>query len=214
MTRIWRTVAAAAAMATAVLGATLGSGAATAAVLTLQPQHQTVDRGDVAAVDVVVTGLTDQRVAAYDFWVHFDPAILQLLSADVGPSLGGPFDSLSWTELEDGQVNIAELSLLADLSGQQSGNGSLLLFTLRFETLSLGVSGLSFSENILGVAGGFLGDELGAPITISATDSGSITVVAGTPPPPPPPPPTGVPEPGLPLLVLAAAGALALTRRR
>ncbi len=209
MTRVWR------ALAAATVAAVCGWGtAAQAAVLTLVPQHQTVDQGDIAAVDVVVTGLLDQRVAAYDFWLHFDPLIVQLLSVDAGPALGGPFDSFSFADPVAGAVNVGELSFLRDLSGLQSGNGSLLLFTVRFEATGLGTSALSFSENILGVDGGFLGDEDGLRIEVTDTEAGSITVVGAPPPPPPPPPPIGVPEPGMPGLLLAAAAAAALSRRR
>ena len=192
------------------------AGLAQAALLSLSPQAQTVEQGSVAAVDVWVTGLSGQSIGAYDFWLNFDDQVLGLLSVDAGPSLGHPTDSLLATLEEPGRVNVAELSLLADLSSLQSGTGDLLLFTLRFSALALGTSPLSFSENILGVAGGFLGDELGAAIALTGTQTGSISVVAATPPPPPPPQPpaSGVPEPTSLALVVAAVAAALATRRR
>src|SRR3954469_15573554 len=88
-----------------------------AAVLTLSPQTQDVEQGNVAAVNVLVTGLSSQRIGAYDFWVNFNEDVLDLLSVDPGPSLGQPFDSLLLTTVDAGRIDVAEVSLLADLSG-------------------------------------------------------------------------------------------------
>lgn len=180
-----------------------------AAGISMSPSRQRVDLGEIASVDVSATGLSQQRVGAFDFWVIFDSGILQLLGVDFGPSLGNPFDDfVNISSPVNGRTNVAELSLLSDLSGLQSGDGDLLLFTLRFQTVKAGISALTLEENILGVAGGFLGDELGNPIDVSPISAASITVGDTGPTAP-------LPEPGSgSLLILAAAAALAASRRR
>ena len=196
------------------IGVAMGAAmAARAATLSFAPSAQVVDLGAVVSVDVYATDLDQQRVGAYAFLIEFDPLLVAVLSADFGPSLGNPFDNFTDVVTGSGQVNVSEVSLLTDLSGLQSGDGELLLVTLRFQTLAEGTTPLRFVDNILGAPGIFLGDEAGAPLTLTPPSAGSITVVVGPPPPPPPPPPTSVPEPSLPLLLVAALAASALARR-
>jgi hypothetical protein len=156
----------------------IGTGPAMAISLTFAPADQTIGPGEQATVDALVSDPAGEIVAAYDFFVHYDPAVIELDSVTFGVGLGGPADSLQDVVVDPlGQVNVSELSLLFDLSGLQDGTSDLLLFSMTFNPASNGTSPLAFSENILGVAGGFLGDTAGLPIALNTLGTGSITVV-------------------------------------
>lgn len=156
----------------------IGAGPATAISLTFAPTDQTIGPGEQATVDVLVSDPAGELVAAYDFFVDYDPAVIELDSVTFGVGLGGPADSFQDVVVDPlGQVNVSELSVLFDLSGLQDGTSDLLLFSLTFNSASNGTSPLAFSENILGVAGGFLGDTAGLPIALDALGTGSIAVV-------------------------------------
>ncbi|MGB5409469.1 MAG: cohesin domain-containing protein [Thiogranum sp.] len=156
----------------------IGAGPATTISLTFAPTDQTIGPGERATVDVLVSDPAGELVAAYDFLVDYDPAVIELDSVTFGVGLGGPADSFQDVVVDPlGQVNVSELSVLFDLSGLQDGTSDLLLFSLTFNSASNGTSPLAFSENILGVAGGFLGDTAGLPIALDALGTGSIAVV-------------------------------------
>lgn len=156
----------------------LGPGRAAAISLNFLPVNQTIDFGEQASVDVVVADPGGNLIGAFDFFVNYDPAVISLSGLTFGTALGGPADSLQdVVEDSTGQVNVAELSLLADLSGLQDGISDVLLFSMTFTPVDAGTSALTFSENILGIAGGFLGDAAGLPIELDSVGNGSITVV-------------------------------------
>lgn len=184
----------------------LTCGVTQAAVVSFSPRFQTVELGDQAQVDIIVSDTGGAYVGAYDFFVDFDATILALSAVDLGTGLGGPLDSLSSVTSSSGRINVSEVSLLFDLGAVQSGADPFVLFTLTFQTRATGVAALDFRENILGVVGGFLGDDLGRALDVSRSDSGSITVIT--------PPPTGgeAPEPGS--LALAGLALLAAARAR
>ena len=163
----------------------LGPKAGAAISLEIAPSDQTVALGSQVTVDIVVSDPAGTLIGAYDFFVSYDPVVtsdppvLALTGVNFGPSLGGPTDSFQDVVEQSGSnsVNVAELSFVSDLSALQDGTSSLLLFSLTFNTLRTGVSALGLTENILGVAGGFLGDELGQPITLDAFGTAAVTVV-------------------------------------
>ncbi len=162
---------------------------AQAIALVFSPTTQSVEVGQAATVDVFLTDLSGHFVGAFDFFVNYDASVLGFNQLTFGNSLGGPLDSLQ-TAIDNpsaGQVNAAELSFLFDLSFVQNGISDLLLFSLTFDTLSAGTSLLSFSENIFGLAGGFVGDELGFNIPLDVIGTGQITVTQ----------PLGITEPPL-----------------
>lgn len=110
--------------------------------------------------------------------ISYGPDVLTLNNVAFGSALGGPLDSLQdGTESPVGKINVSELSLLADLTPLQNGADDVLLFSMIFDTDMLGTSPLTFSENIAGVAGGFLGDENGQAIVLDSVGTGSINVV-------------------------------------
>ena len=161
-----------------ILLSSLGPGRASAISLNFLPASQTINLGEQATVDVVVAAPSGNLIGAYDFFVNYDPAVISFSGLTFGTGLGGPADSLQ-DVLEDptGSVNVAELSLVSDLSGLQDGTSDLLLFSMTFTPVNFGTSTLMFSENILGIAGGFLGDAVGLPIELDSLGTGSITVV-------------------------------------
>jgi len=156
----------------------ISAGPATAISLTFAPSDQTIGPGQQATVDVLVSDPAGELVAAYDFFVDYDPAVIELDSVTFGVGLGGPADSFQDVVVDPlGQVNVSELSVLSDLSSLQDGTSDLLLFSVTFNPASNGTSPLAFSENILGVVGGFLGDTAGLPIALDTPGAGSVTVV-------------------------------------
>lgn len=163
------------------------------------PSNQSVLLGSTASVDVNVINPGGTLIGAYDFNIEYDPTILSPTSVDFGSGLGAPLDSLASFTLAD-PLNVAELSFLWDFTGYQDGVSDFTLFTVHFDTIGLGVSPLSFSENILGIAGGFLGDDWGEPIQPLGLGTGSIEVV--------------IPEPGTLLLVGIGIAGIALYRRQ
>ena len=142
------------------------------------PTSQSIVIGDQVTVDVIASNPDGTLVGAYDFFVNYGPDVLTLNNVAFGSALGGPLDSLQdGTESPVGKINVSELSLLADLTPLQNGADDVLLFSMIFDTDMLGTSPLTFSENIAGVAGGFLGDENGQAIVLDSVGTGSINVV-------------------------------------
>jgi hypothetical protein len=182
----------------AVLGVVAGPPALAVPVLTFEPAAQTATLGDALTVGVVVTDFQPDLVGAYDFSVTWNPALLSLTDLVFGNALGDSFsDSLG----ASGSVAAFEVAL-GDISFQ-AGLEKLELFSLSFQTLAAGVSGLDFIGNIL-PGGGFLGDEFGNEL-VTAAIGGSVTI-AGKP--------VAVPEPPAFVLMVAGLTALASTRRR
>ncbi len=142
------------------------------------PDTQTVALGDPVTVDVFASNPGGTLVGAYDFFVNYESSVLTLNTVVFGSALGGPLDSLrDDAESSVGTVNLSELSFLTDLTALQNGADNVLLFTMVFDTDSLGTSALTFSENIAGIVDGFLGDESGQAIVLDAVGTGDINVV-------------------------------------
>ena len=179
-----------------------------ATIITLNPSSQDVLLGEKATVDVVLEQPDGNFVGAFDFFINFDASILALSNVIQRTSLGGPFDSFFDSVAGVGRVNVSEVSLLFDLSAVQDAVSDFSLFTLDFDTLSVGSSDLIPEENILGFAGGFVGDDLGFGISLNAIVNGAINVVD-----PSIQPPTGVSEPSLLLFLLLFIPSLIFLRR-
>ncbi len=158
----------------------LGLQSATAASLSFIPSAQTIGLNEQAEVDVVFQAPSGALVSAYDFFVNYDPSVVAFapsVNLSFGPSLGSPLDS-NWVlaGLQPGQVNVGELSLVSDLTTLQDGVSDLLLFSMVFQPVDIGVSVLSFSGGI-GPSFDFLADESGVPIVLDNVGAATITVV-------------------------------------
>lgn len=173
-------------------------GAASAYTLSFVPSAQAVGLGGLASVAVRISGVTPQLPGSpgglgdYDFEVVFDPAIVAFDSATDAGALGLAV-GLDVALLAPGRLNLSAFSLEdpADLLAIQSD--SMLLLTLAFSGIGLGISPLDF-DNIT------VGDVLGTSRPATA-NSGSITVVAAP-----------LPEPGT-LALLVGAGLIVFGRR-
>ena len=129
----------------------------------------TVHVGEMFEVDVMIAGLADVDLGAFDLNVNYDDSRLSFVNYLLGSQLGViPDDAADWSEgdLGGGTINLEELSYLDDLSFQL---GSFTLATLTFEGAGIGNSPLFFSDVVLG-------DDPGDPIFVSLA-TGSVNVV-------------------------------------
>lgn len=166
---------------------------ASAIMLSFVPSDQTVQLGDQATVDVMVTDLTEQYVGEYDFFVSWDDSLLALTTVDFDIFLDGPVDSFQYVDSSaSGTVNVAELSLSGLFN--QDGASDFRLFSLTFDTLNVGTSLLSFTGNIGLDPNSYLGDGWGSVFQTDVS-TGSITIEQRT---------TTVPEPSTLMLFLTA----------
>lgn len=147
-------------------------------------------------IEVVVTGLEDSDLGAFDFDVTFDPGVVGFADYELGDELGVITGDVFTTEAFDlsdtsnapaGSVRMAETSLLIDLSSQPD---AFTLATLTFEALAVGTAGFG----LMNVA---LSDALGGEI--EAAVPGQVQVVPL--------------PPAMALLGVAAGGLLAFRRR-
>ena len=176
------------------LSVSLTAAPAGAVQLDFQPSTQTVNVGDTASVDIVVSNRGGVSIGAFDLGIGFDPALLAPVDVTFGSALGDPtvFEALTDVTVSSGVVDLAEVSLLSPpaLDALQTTD-QLLLATVDFVAMGSGISSLTFVSVDLKDA---LANEL-IPLL------GSAQV-------------TSVPQPpGLLLLVSAAAALAALTRR-
>ena len=129
----------------------------------------TVHVGEIFEVDVMISGLDDVDLGAFDLDINYDDSRLSFVNYLLGSQLGViPDDAVDLSEgdLGGGTINLAELSYLDDLSFQL---GSFTLATLTFEGAGIGNSPLFFSDVVLG-------DDPGDPIDASL-ETGSVNVV-------------------------------------
>jgi hypothetical protein len=149
---------------------------ALATTLSFTPSSSSINLGSSVGIDIVITGLENDNLAAFDLNVNYDSSILSFGTYTLTNALGDLTigDAVDWSggNVASGLINLAVLSFLLDLSSQPD---SFTLATLSFSGLSQGVSPLSFSDVILG-------DNLGDPFTADL-QSASITVSAPVPEP-------------------------------
>ncbi len=176
-----------------------------AVLLEFRPEDQMVLFGEQATVDVFLSEPAGNIIGAYDFFVNYDPNILSIDDIVFGSGLGDSADVLqsAINNSTAGSVNASALSFLFDLTALQDGVSDLYLFSITFDTLDLGTSLLNFEANIAGIAGGFVGDELGFSILLDSVGSGRIDVIGAI----------AVSEPS-PLLLAFLVGSLILVRSR
>ena len=132
-----------------------------AQAITIQfvPADQTVNLGDLASVDILLSGLGEgvaPSLGSFDLDVTFDPTILVPVSVTFGPFLGDPLDPLETLTaylFAPGLVDLAEVSLLFDFELDALQPNGFPLATLFFDTVGVGTSLLTFSQVELGDAG-------------------------------------------------------------
>jgi len=149
-------------------------------ILGFTPGTQTVLLSGQASVDITASNLQNEYVGAFDFSIGWDSSILSLASVSFGGALGGGLLSFQSESTDNGLgiSSLTESSFLSDLTMLQTGVADIVLATLVFDTLSIGQSALSLTENISG--GGFLGDEKGLLLAANA-NGGLIKVTSQVP---------------------------------
>lgn len=125
--------------------------------LSFVPQESSIGESDSIDVDIVISGLENEYVGAFDVEVDFDDSILSYESYTMGGGLG----DMDAGETMHGKVTdygdsfyLSELSLLLDLSFQPD---SFTLATLTFTGIEEGISSLDFSFVSIG---NYYGDAL------------------------------------------------------
>jgi hypothetical protein len=162
------------------------------------PADQTVGLGTQVAVGVSASDFGGAGVGSYLLNVGFDSAILGFDRAVDALNLGFAF-GLEFT-ISTGFVSLADTSLADPVELLTRQDDGVILFTLFFNTLSVGTSALDLSVSALS-------DVFGVAITEPVIGGASVTVTDGG---------TGTPvsAPGTLGLLSAAACAAALVRRR
>jgi hypothetical protein len=120
---------------------------ASALTLSFSPSLVSAGVGDSVGIDVVVSDLGADLVAAFDLDVLYDSSVLQATNVVFGVHLGDPGLFEAFTDFNlatSGLVDFAELSLLdaAQLAALQTG--SFALATLQFDVVGLGASTLAY----------------------------------------------------------------------
>jgi hypothetical protein len=191
-----------------VLALILGIKPASALTLEFVPQTQTVLPGDTASVDVYLNfdgDINAPLVKDFSIDVGWNPALLSMAGVAFDDYLNGgvSIDSVQAVTPATGSAHISESSSLASVDlclgitagGQCSTTTGFRLFTLSFNTLAVGVSGLAFGPIVAH-------NDFDDPITIVSGPNGAVTVMSA-----PVPEPVTLPLLGGGLSALACAGA-------
>lgn len=120
------------------------------AIIYFEPFASSIYVGESLDVNVVMSGLGDDDVGAFDIDVLFDDSVLSFNSYVLTDNLGSiplfDADDWSWGDLGGGTVNLAEQSWLLDLSFQSD---SFILATLSFTGIGAGTSSLLFDNIVI-----------------------------------------------------------------
>ncbi|GEM_PF-1374193 len=123
---------------------------ARAAFLVFDQMNYSVQQGQELNMDVYVGGLMpNQDLAGFDITIAQDqPLLLSFQGYQLGPELGdiaaGEAEDWSLGDLGNGEIQIAEISLLSDLSSQPD---HFSLATLTFNADAVGTTMLDFSNS-------------------------------------------------------------------
>ena len=125
---------------------------ASAISLNFVPSNQTVNLNQSFGVDVVVANLGNEIVSAFDLDVVYDPLVLSATDFQFTTNLGSldPFDFeifFADSFITPGRIDFAELSLLSDAELDSRQGDSVVLGTMTFEAIAVGVSSLIFDPN-------------------------------------------------------------------
>lgn len=152
---------------------------AAAATLSLLPASADVQPGEVVSLDLVISGLGFEQAPSlgdFDIDLGFDPAALDFVDYTLGGMLGQPGTlqaiDVSFGLFAPGGVNVAEVSLLPAALLDVTQPDSFVLATLDFLITGLGVGARTTVSIDLVFA---LGDGLGDPIAVDATNDAMFT---------------------------------------
>lgn len=127
------------------------SAPAWAVYLSFTPSDSAIQSGNSVSVDVFISGLENSDLAAFDFNVNFDPAILTFDSYVLGTGLGsidtGDAENFGLGRLGSGVINIAMFSNFYTMDNQPD---TFRLATLTFTGIQEGSSSLVFSDTVFG----------------------------------------------------------------
>jgi hypothetical protein len=177
----------------------LFSGQAGAVMLTLDPVDQEINTGDMATVNLNISGLgnfSSPSLGAFFTEITFNNSILSLDSVSYGSFLGDPNDPVETdilTTTGPGLVSLDEFSFLFDFELDALQPDSFTLASLSFSGIGLGTSTIDFGFIDLSDAVGF---------TINPSLAGANISV------------TSVPEPSSLLLFLIGIGFILLRTQR
>lgn len=147
-----------------------------AITLSFNPINSTGDVGDLFDIDVVISGLEHDDLAAFDLNINYNDTVLLFDAYTLGDELGdiASIDADDWSVgvMGFGTVNLVEVSWLWDFSFQAD---SFTLATVSFIGNSAGNSTLSFSSVVIG-------DDWGNSFSASL-ESGSVNVSDPVPEP-------------------------------
>lgn len=199
--------------------ATAGMSSAQAApMLSITPAQQNVAVGDVATVDIVISGLSgiNEIVSGFSLRVAFNTGLLEYFNGDLAPgviALGGdpndPFGSVLFG-FSPTPAGGDATSTLTDAELDALQGDSFTLMTLAFKGLAQGVSFLAFGSDSDRLVTGRLDSPGGIAGVLNLDYRGACIAVGDAVCP------NQVPEPasyGLAGLALLGCG-LATTRRR
>lgn len=194
------------------LALVLSSAAAGAYSVTMSPAAQSVAQGTEVTVTITTGDVTgDGGLGAYDFAIGYDSNILSFAGIEYGTLLGTTSgDQFAFENSGVGSLLLLQtfdetnLATLLQLQGDFFANRSdpVTLFTLRFSTIGLGISQITFDGGSMSNVGATV---LPTDIADIAHNSASVEVFANL----------AVPAPGtLPLVAAALMAAAVLPRRR
>jgi hypothetical protein len=177
--------------------------------LTITPEESSVQEGSPVVADVAFSGLQDQLIGSYDMTIAWNPTLLSFDSINYGVFLDAP-DSIQGFFPATGSLEVFEVSL-GSLSNQ-SGFGTIPLFSVTFDSIGTGTSPLSFDTSANG--GITIVDQTVNAFTNFFTVDSSVDINgAASPPPTMEAPEMDVTSAGS-ALTLLVGGILVLSSRR
>lgn len=146
--------------------------------LSVDPATPNFNVGDSVNVDIRVSGLENEDLAAFDFFLEYDDSVLDFDSYFLGDSLGdiGNGDAEDWSmgDLGNGTLHFSELSWLWDFDFQPD----------EFVLASLTFSGTGAGDSLLSLSGAVLGNAWGSSLSADISN-GMIGVASNEPVPEP-----------------------------
>jgi hypothetical protein len=159
-------------------------GAADAVTLSLTPSTNNILVGSTFLVDLTISDLGGENVGDFDIDVLFDSTQMSFLGYELGVSLGDASLwealDLSWGEISNGTIDLAEVSLLSSSELAAIQTNEFVLATLTFQCIKEGVSMISIDNsdpNFTYNVGNQNGEQM------SVTIANSAAVVQETPEP-------------------------------